>query len=77
MQRREFIAGLMGATATPCLCTIGARAQRRTVPVVGLLSNAPFDLSAPRLRAFREGLSETGKVEGRDLTRIMHHMPRF
>lgn len=68
MQRREFIAGLMGATATPCLCTIGARAQRRTVPVVGLLSNAPFDLSAPRLRAFREGLSETGKVEGRDLT---------
>jgi putative tryptophan/tyrosine transport system substrate-binding protein len=68
MRRREFLAGLMGATATPYLCPIGAVAQRRTVPVIGLLSNAPFDLSAPRLRAFREGLSETGKVEGRDLT---------
>jgi putative tryptophan/tyrosine transport system substrate-binding protein len=68
MQRREFVAGVMAATATPLFCTIGARAQRRTVPVIGLLSNAPFDLSAPRLRAFREGLNETGKVEGRDLT---------
>jgi putative tryptophan/tyrosine transport system substrate-binding protein len=68
MRRCEFIAGLMAATTTPYLCTIGARAQRRTVPVIGLLSNAPFDLSSPRLRAFREGLSETGKVEGRDLT---------
>ena len=68
MRRREFIAGLMGATATPCLCPIGAQAQRRTVPVIGLLSNAPFDLSAPRLHAFREGLGETGNVEGRDLT---------
>jgi putative tryptophan/tyrosine transport system substrate-binding protein len=68
MQRREFVAGVMAATATPLFCTIGARAQRRTVPVIGLLSNAPFDLSSPRLRAFREGLNETGKVEGRDLT---------
>jgi hypothetical protein len=30
MRRREFIAGLMGATATPYLCPIGALAQRRT-----------------------------------------------
>jgi putative tryptophan/tyrosine transport system substrate-binding protein len=68
MWRRQFIAGLLAATGTPYLCTIGARAQRRAVPMIGLLSNAPFDLSAPRLQAFRAGLGETGKVEGRDLT---------
>jgi putative tryptophan/tyrosine transport system substrate-binding protein len=68
MRRREFIAGLMWATATPYLYPVRALGQRRTVPVIGLLSNAPLDLSTARLRAFREGLSETGKVEGRDLT---------
>jgi putative ABC transport system substrate-binding protein len=68
MRRREFIAGLVGVTATPYVCPIRALAQRRTVPVVGLLTNAPVDLSTSRLRAFREGLNETGEVEGRDLT---------
>jgi hypothetical protein len=62
MRRREFIAGLMGATATPYLCPVRALAQRRTVPIVGLFTNAPVDLSSARLRAFREGLNETGKA---------------
>jgi putative ABC transport system substrate-binding protein len=68
MRRREFIAGLVGVTATPYVCPVRALAQRRPVPVIGLLTNAPVDLSTSRLRAFREGLNETGKVEGRDLT---------
>jgi ABC-type uncharacterized transport system substrate-binding protein len=44
-----------------------ARAQQPAEPVIGFLSSAspgPFD---GRLRAFRQGLSETGFVEGRNV----------
>jgi putative tryptophan/tyrosine transport system substrate-binding protein len=68
MRRREFVAAVIYVTATPYVCPVRALAQRRPVPVIGLLTNAPVDLSTSRLRAFREGLNETGKVEGRDFT---------
>jgi putative ABC transport system substrate-binding protein len=62
MRRREFIAGL-GVVAWP----VAARAQRATLPVVGILnSSAPVN---PRQLGFlREGLSQTGYVEGRNVT---------
>jgi putative ABC transport system substrate-binding protein len=61
MRRREFIAGIAGsAVAWP----LTVRAQHPAMPVVGFLSSQSPDHWAGRLRAFRQGLSETGQVEG-------------
>jgi putative ABC transport system substrate-binding protein len=62
LQRREFIAGLGGAAAWP----LAARAQQ-AMPVVGFLGSEWPDLYAGRLRAFHQGLRETGFVEGRNV----------
>jgi putative ABC transport system substrate-binding protein len=37
------------------------------MPVIGYLSSASPDRDAGRLRAFRQGLSETGFIEGRNV----------
>jgi putative tryptophan/tyrosine transport system substrate-binding protein len=66
--RREFIA-LMGGAASSLslLWPVSVRAQQPAMPVIGFLSDSTPDKLASRLRAFREGLSETGYVEGRNI----------
>jgi putative ABC transport system substrate-binding protein len=63
VKRREFIAGLGSAAAA---WPLAARAQQRAVPVVGYLvpGTPDFDLN---LTGFRQGLAETGFVEGRNV----------
>jgi putative ABC transport system substrate-binding protein len=63
LRRREFVAALGGAAAWP----LAARAQERSVPVVGFLGTGSADVFAYLVRAFRQGLSETGFVEGRNV----------
>jgi len=70
MRRREFITLLGGVAATSAFfCPLVARAQRTAVPVIGMLIPTASDsMYAERLRAFRQGLKETGYVEGENVT---------
>ena len=67
MRRRQFIAGLGGAVASSTSWTRAARAQRRAMPVIGLLSGVSFESYADRVAAWRRGLKETGFVEGQNV----------
>jgi putative ABC transport system substrate-binding protein len=63
MRRRKFISLLGGAAAWP----IVVRAQQSRLPVVGFVNGASPDLYAPYVHAWRQGLSETGYAEGRNV----------
>jgi putative ABC transport system substrate-binding protein len=46
---------------------LGARAQQKTMPVIGFLGITTAAIYASRIAAFRAGLGETGHVEGRNV----------
>jgi putative ABC transport system substrate-binding protein len=64
MKRREFIMLLGGAAAA---WPLTARAQQRPVPVIALLSSRSPAVDVPLIAVIRQGLNETGLVEGQNV----------
>jgi putative ABC transport system substrate-binding protein len=65
IERRRFLATLGGsAVAWP----FAAHAQQPTMPVVGFLNSTSLEGWAPFVAAFRQGLKESGYVEGQNVT---------
>jgi hypothetical protein len=64
MRRREFISLLGGAAAAWPLM---AHAQQRAFPVIGLLSSRSPAVDTPFIAVIRQGLNETGLVEGQNV----------
>ena len=64
MRRREFL-GVLGAAAVAW--PLAARAQQPTMPVIGFLHPTSPDAFPDRLRGFRQGLKDTGHVEGENV----------
>src|SRR6202011_3203628 len=64
MRRRDFIillAGAMGGWPS------ALRAQQKAMPVIGFLGSTSPGPATPYMAAFRQGLSETGYIEGQNL----------
>jgi ABC-type uncharacterized transport system substrate-binding protein len=65
IRRRKFVTLLASAAVA---LPLAGRAQQPAVPVVGFLNATSLDGWRPRVNAFRQGLQESGYVEGQNVT---------
>jgi putative tryptophan/tyrosine transport system substrate-binding protein len=68
MRRREFIS-LLGSTAA---WSLTAHAQQLAMPVIGFVHGGSAATYAREMITFRKGLSETGYIEGQNVTVEYH-----
>ena len=64
MRRREFIYLIGGVAAA---WPLSAHAQQPSLPVIGFLNGGSPEGYEPEVNAFRQGLKETGYVEGQNV----------
>ena len=64
MRRREFLGFVGGAAVT---WPLTARAQQAPMPVIGYYSARSAESDVPMVAAFRQGLKETGYLEGKNV----------
>ena len=67
MRRREFSTLLGGAATASTVCPSSLSAQQKATPVIGYLGTGAPGVGAPYVAALRQGLSETGYVEGQNV----------
>src|SRR5215469_2510140 len=63
IERRKFLVTLGGAVAWP----LAARAQQPAMPMIGVLTSRASDDTPQLLAAFRQGLKDTGFIEGQNV----------
>jgi putative tryptophan/tyrosine transport system substrate-binding protein len=63
MRRRDFIKAIIVSASWP----LAARAQQPAMPVIGFLRSVSLADAANLVTAFREGLKETGYIEGQNV----------
>jgi hypothetical protein len=64
MRRRDFIKGIAGSTTAWSLV---AKAQQPAIPVIGFLRSSTLADATNLMAAFRQGLQETGYVDGQNV----------
>ena len=64
MRRRDFIKAVAGSSVA---WSLAARAQQPAMPVVGFLRSVSLADAADLVTAFRQGLKETGYIEGQNV----------
>jgi putative ABC transport system substrate-binding protein len=64
IRRRTFLAAVLGAPAWP----LAGRAQQAALPVIAFINVGSADARKDRVAAFRKGLSETGYIEGQNVS---------